>query len=129
MIEFDNFVVNSIENYMKLSTDLKGRLRNIALPSTDSLLPLYEAVVNSIHAIDERIDCDSDFTMDNARIKICIEREGNTLDSSVKGDLIGFTVEDNGIGFTKSNYDSFQTLDSTYKKKQRLQGYWPFIVA
>lgn len=122
MIEFDNFVVNSIENYMKLSTDLKGRLRNIALPSTDSLLPLYEAVVNSIHAIDERIDCDSDFTMDNARIKICIEREGNTLDSSVKGDLIGFTVEDNGIGFTKSNYDSFQTLDSTYKISKGCKG-------
>lgn len=107
---------------MKLSTDLKGRLRNIALPSTDSLLPLYEAVVNSIHAIDERINCDSDFTMDNARIKICIEREGNTLDSSVKGDLIGFTVEDNGIGFTKSNYDSFQTLDSTYKISKGCKG-------
>jgi hypothetical protein len=39
---------------MSLNTSLKGRLRNTNLPLTHGLAPLFEAVVNSIHSIDER---------------------------------------------------------------------------
>lgn len=35
---------------MSLTTNLAGRLRNTPLPRTHALLPLFEAVVNSIHA-------------------------------------------------------------------------------
>jgi len=107
---------------MKLSTDLEGRLRNISLPYQDSLLPLFEAVVNSIHSIDERKTRDPKFTMENARVAIKVVREGETLDSAVKGNPVGFVIEDNGIGFTKENYDSFQTLDSTYKIDRGCKG-------
>ena len=34
-------------------TNLGGRLRNTPLPLTRSLFPLFEAIVNPIHAIDE----------------------------------------------------------------------------
>ena len=33
--------------------NLQGRLRNTHLPKSHGLLPLFEAVVNSIHAIEE----------------------------------------------------------------------------
>lgn len=119
--EFDNFAKSSITD-MKLSTDLQGRLRNISLPLQDSLLPLFEAVVNSIHAIDERKDIDENFTIEDARIAIKIVRDGDTMDSSIKGDLVGFTIKDNGVGFTRENYESFQTLDSTYKIEKGCKG-------
>lgn len=107
---------------MKLSTDLQGRLRNISLPLQDSLLPLFEAVVNSIHAIDERKGLDKNFTIDDARIAISIIRDGDTMDSSIKGELVGFKITDNGVGFTQENYESFQTLDSTYKIDKGCKG-------
>lgn len=34
--------------------DLVGRVKNFDLPKTQPLIPLYEAVVNSIYAIEER---------------------------------------------------------------------------
>lgn len=39
---------------MKLETNLLGRLHNTPLPVTCGLLPLFEAIVNSIHAIEDR---------------------------------------------------------------------------
>lgn len=41
---------------MNLQTSLSGRLRNTNLPKKSALFPLFEAIVNSIHAIDERIE-------------------------------------------------------------------------
>ena len=38
---------------MSLQTNLMGRLRNTDLPKSNALFPLFEAVINSIHAIDE----------------------------------------------------------------------------
>lgn len=34
--------------------DLAGRVRNFDLPQNQPLIPLYEAIVNSIYAIQER---------------------------------------------------------------------------
>ena len=36
------------------SSNLRGKVRNFALPKNRPLVPLYEAVVNSINAIEER---------------------------------------------------------------------------
>ena len=38
---------------MSLQTNLKGRLRNTSLPKNHGLMPVFEAVVNSIHSIEE----------------------------------------------------------------------------
>lgn len=38
---------------MSLQTNLKGRLRNTSLPKSHGLMPVFEAVVNSIHSIEE----------------------------------------------------------------------------
>lgn len=38
---------------MSMNTNLHGRVRHTKLPKTSGLLPLFEAVVNSIHSIEE----------------------------------------------------------------------------
>ena len=107
---------------MSLNTSLKGRLRNTNLPKSHALFPLFEAVVNSIHSIDERIKFDSEFNISKAYIKVKIVRSAQiSLDDS-KSDITGFEIIDNGIGFNSKNYESFQTLDSEYKIEQGCRG-------
>jgi hypothetical protein len=55
---------------MKMQTNLAGRLRNTSLPVTSGLLPLFEAIVNSIHGIEE-----SGTTSDHGKITIEILRK------------------------------------------------------
>ena len=62
---------------MTMITNLPGRLRNTELPKTHPLLPVYEAVVNSIQAIEE-----SGRPVTQSRITIEVLREPQ---SSVPG--------------------------------------------
>ena len=104
---------------MALKTSLAGRVRNTSLPKSHSLLPLLEAVVNGLQAVDERFGDD----IDKGRLRISIERSGQEefdLGSATSGrpalkPIVGFTVEDNGVGFTSANMTSFETLDSDHK--------------
>jgi len=110
-----------------MPTNLGGRLRNTPLPLTSGLLPLFEAVVNSIHAIEE-----AGISNNDARIAITILRQGrqgslDLRDSKKKGpdaleDIVGFKIEDNGIGFTDENMASFRTLDSEHKVQKGCRG-------
>lgn len=96
------------------SISLKGRLKNFNLPKNQPLIPLYEAIVNSIHAIEEREKTEDTFA---PHITIRIIREGQYVMDGV-GELpsiCAFEVEDNGIGFTEDNIASFSESDSTYK--------------
>lgn len=98
---------------MSLNTSLKGRLRNTTLPLTNALFPVFEAVVNSIHSIDELKSKDIDY---QGKIIINVIRSGQTSAfSDVKPEINGFEIIDNGIGFNKENFKSFQTLDSDFK--------------
>lgn len=107
---------------MSIQTSLKGRLRNTNLPKKDVLLPLFEAVVNSIHSIDERIEKQKDINLENTYIKIRVIRSSQlTIDGS-KSEICGFSITDNGIGFNNDNYNSFQTLDSDYKISKGCKG-------
>jgi len=101
--------------------DLKGRVNNMHLSKSDALLPLFEAVVNSIQAIDER---KRNGFKENGKITITIHRSPHVTgqqdietDSKSLPPIIGFSIEDNGIGFDKTNYESFNKTDSTYKEK------------
>lgn len=105
---------------LHLQTNLSGRLRNTALPQSSGLLPLFEAVVNSIHAIEE-----TDRELDQGMIRVKIVRFDKTEDLKLndqrkrgpeaKEEIHGFVVSDNGIGFDDANMASFQTLDSDHK--------------
>lgn len=104
---------------MALRTSLAGRVQNTTLPKTHTLLPLLEAVVNGIQAIDARYGDD----VGNGSLSVRIERapqEAFDLSPSGQGrvplkPIMGFRVEDNGVGFTPDNMASFETLDSDFK--------------
>lgn len=111
---------------MALTTSLAGRVRNTNLPKSHSLLPLLEAVINGLQAIDARFGDG----MGQGRLRVTIERsgqEGFEFQSAGPGrvamrPITGFVVEDNGLGFTPANMESFETLDSDYKASLGCRG-------
>lgn len=112
---------------MSINTYLPGRLRNTPLPRSHGLLPLFEAVVNSIHSIAE-------LNKGAAYGEIVIEvirlpqasfdlDDGKTKRGAPPQEHItGFNIIDNGAGFHDKNMDSFETLDSEYKAEQGCRG-------
>ncbi|MGW1138936.1 hypothetical protein [Streptomyces zhihengii] len=111
---------------MALTTSLAGRVRNTSLPKSHALLPLLEAVVNGIQAIDARFGDD----MEPGRLSIRIRRsQQEALNFNHVGPgrvalkpIVGFSVEDNGVGFTPENMTSFETLDSDHKAGMGCRG-------
>lgn len=103
-----------------MDLDLRGRIGNTKLPLSNGLYPLFEAISNSIHSIEEA-------KHPNGQIDIEIIRD-TSQGSLLKGEpvlnqpVIGFVVHDNGVGFTDDNYKSFQTSDSTKKKSKGGKG-------
>lgn len=96
------------------SISLRGRLNNFNLPKNQPLLPLFEAIVNAIHAIEERKREGSDI---KGKIEIEIIRDDQTVLSGF-GELPpirSFHISDNGVGFNEPNLESFMMSDSTYK--------------
>lgn len=104
---------------MSLQTNLKGRLRNTSLPKSHGLMPVFEAVVNSIHSIEEKGN-----TI-NGKITLRINRAtqgGLDLEAKSLPPIIGFTITDNGCGFDDANFKSFETLDSDHKIDKGCRG-------
>lgn len=104
---------------MSLQTNLKGRLRNTSLPKNHGLMPVFEAVVNSIHSIEEMNN------LPDGKITLRINRATQvSLDLDIKSQppIIGFTIIDNGCGFNEINVKSFKTLDSDHKIDKGCRG-------
>lgn len=101
------------ENKMKeFKININGRVKNFNLPENKSLIPLFEAVVNSLQSIEER----RKFSSFDAKILIKIERE-KTISPEVLGHIENITIVDNGIGFDEANFQSFLESDSNYKNE------------
>jgi anti-sigma regulatory factor (Ser/Thr protein kinase) len=107
-----------------MNIDLPGRIRNTNLPYKSALLPLFEAIVNSIHAIE-------DLGLGGGRIDIYFERDETQLsfdrDYTHIAPIINIVIEDNGIGFTDEHFNSFCTSDSTLKKAKGAKGIGRFV--
>lgn len=105
------------------TVDVAGRVRNYDLPKTQPLMPLYEAVVNSIYAIEERQEKEKF----QGKIDIKIIREPQEvaavegIDSSIN-EVTGFQISDNGIGLDENNMKSFLQSDSTYRVEKGGKG-------
>ncbi len=100
-----------------MKSNLIGRLKNTKLPYSHALLPLYEAIVNAIQAVEAMPDW-----KDNGRIKVEIIREPILQEDDAMGDIIGFRISDNGIGFNEDNFNSFNELDSVFKASDGCRG-------
>jgi hypothetical protein len=112
---------------MNFAFNLLGRIRNTRLPASHCLKPLYEAVSNSIQAIEdaeEKKGC----------IEVKIERTTTSQGVFVQADntkvvehVRSFAVTDNGIGFTPVHFKSFLTSDSQLKAERGCKGVGRFI--
>jgi signal transduction histidine kinase len=106
-----------------MNIDVAGRVRNVQLPATKPLLPLFEAVINSIHAVEDAQER-------NGRIEVEVFR---TVESSLPhlerpyADVTGFSVRDNGVGFDEQNFEAFVTSDTTYKASRGGKGIGRFM--
>lgn len=106
-----------------LGTNLSGRVRNTDLPYSNGLLPVFEAIINSIQAIEEK-----DGNLNQAQIQVIIQRDEQLKIDELKPgpvptpNIKGFVIRDNGVGFNDKNYKSFITLDSDYKSKKGCRG-------
>lgn len=108
---------------MSINTNLRGRLRNTPLPRSHGLLPLFEAVVNSIHAIDETGRSDGHIVVEIVReMTLPLEDQRARRGIVPAENILGFHITDNGCGFNDENMLSFETLDSEYKAKLGCRG-------
>jgi hypothetical protein len=106
-----------------LKVNLAGRVRNTSLVVSRPLLPLFDAIVNSVHAIEDRQPQPA-----QPLITITVEREKVLPDQDPEtGEVSGFVVTDNGIGFNEDNYDSFGTSDSPWKQARGAKGVGRFL--
>lgn len=104
---------------MSLHTNLKGRIRNTNLPKSHGLMPVFETVVNSIHAIEEANN------LHIGMINLQVTRNQQDMlevDCKSTAPITGFSITDNGCGFNEKNFESFETLDSEYKIDKGCRG-------
>lgn len=93
-----------------MQIDIKGKINEKKLSFSNTLLPLYEAIVNSIQAIEE----DSATKIGIIEIDI-VRSKQQTIDSTILPTITDFHIKDNGVGFNAKNYESFNFAHSTYK--------------
>jgi hypothetical protein len=86
---------------------------------TNIYTPLVELVVNAIQAIDVK-------GIPNGLVEIEVLRNGQADVLDRLEDVDGFVVKDNGIGFTKSNRDAFDTLYTEQKIADGGKGFGRF---
>ena len=90
-------------NYMQV--DIRGKINEKKLAFNNTLLPLFEAVVNSIHAIEEGSATNPGI------VKIDLIRSPQSVVNFGEPGNVppfrDFVITDNGIGFTDRNYDSY----------------------
>ena len=110
---------------MAITASLSGRLRNTQLAKSRALLPLFEAVVNAIQAVDDAPGLDPG----SASIEVRISRRSQMAfefdragQPGYAEPIVGFVVKDNGVGFDDRNMESFRTLDSEYKSAKGCRG-------
>lgn len=100
-----------------LQTDLRGRVNNIDRLKNGALTPLFEAISNAIHAIEdankENHGVISVEVIRNFDTPVAHKLDHNSEERNPE--IVGFRISDNGVGFNDINFESFQISDSTYK--------------
>lgn len=100
----------------QITSELEGVVALIRDFKSKPLMPLFEALVNSIQAIEDRFQG----KYDEGKIKVIIKRAAQQELAFKDGTrrepkILGFQVLDNGIGFNDENLASFKLMAS--KKK------------
>ena len=96
-----------------MQIDIKGKINEKRLAFSNTLLPLYETIVNSIQAIEE--DCATRIGIIEVDIIRSNQKEIDFGKTDVLPEIVDFQVKDNGSGFNEENFESFNFAHSTYK--------------
>lgn len=99
-----------------MKMNFSGLVNLHTLPKARPLLPLYEAVINSIQSIEEA-------EITDGKIEIIIERDKQmNLFEQWETDVENIIIIDNGAGFHKKNYNSFDTYATELKIQKGCKG-------
>ncbi|UOR06712.1 hypothetical protein MUN82_06335 [Hymenobacter aerilatus] len=105
----------------RIKTNVIGKVGNISLSYDDGIMALHEAIVNSLQSIDSAKRPDGEIVID--------VRRDPTASPEFDGlpPVKDIVIRDNGVGFNRKNYNSFQTAESTYKLKIGGKGIGRFL--
>ncbi|HMW55136.1 ATP-binding protein [Accumulibacter sp.] len=98
---------------------IKRLVENIPA-NTTIYTPIVEVIVNGIQAVDETARSDG-------KLRVRAVRSAQAELDGGLGEVVGFAVEDNGIGFTDVHRDSFDTLYTDLKIGDGGKGFGRFI--
>ncbi|OUI97842.1 hypothetical protein HK20_08980 [Acetobacter sp. DsW_54] len=101
-------MISKILRGVRMKFDIEGRIRNMRLPDgrTALLYAVYEAVMNGIQAIEERLAETSDGPPGAISVKV-----SKNSDSAIE-DVV---IHDNGIGLNERHLESFNICDTMEK--------------
>ena len=112
-----------------MRANVEGRIRNTYLPKAHPLLPLFEAVTNSIDAIE-----DANLKPNEGQIDILVLRQATLPllqakepEQKFRSPIRGFEIQDNGVGFTDANYEAFNEADTQVKANRGGRGIGRFV--
>ena len=112
-----------------MQANVIGRVKNTNLAKTQGLLPLYEAIINSIDAIEETPGSTPQGKIDITILRqyaLSVDVEGQDQQTA-NAPIRGFIIQDNGIGFTDKNFNSFNEADTQSKATKGGKGVGRFI--
>lgn len=100
--------------------NVANKIRNTGLSKFQGLMPLYELISNSIHAIEERKTAGLMGEEESGRIIVRLIRNGDSkIQEQIRTNddypIHSIEVEDNGIGMNDVNYKSFIEADTDHK--------------
>jgi hypothetical protein len=87
--------------------------------TTTVFTPIVETVVNAIEAIEAG-------RVSDGKVQVRVKRSPQSEIDASESKILDVQVEDNGIGFTQENRDSFDTLYSALKLRQGGKGFGRF---
>jgi hypothetical protein len=100
------------------NVNIKRAVENIR-SNTTVYTPVVELIVNGIQAVDEA-------SREDGKVLVRAQRNGQVeLDGSLS-DIVGFDIEDNGVGFTDAHRNSFDTLYTDFKINEGGKGFGRF---
>lgn len=94
---------------------LKGRVRNLNLSPKRCHLPVFEAVMNSLQAIDDRIASGWDGSFGRINIVVTREEPSELFDAGNVPMIQDVLIADNGVGFDDEHFTAFRRLDDDFR--------------
>ena len=102
-----------------METYLAGRVRNFNLRPKNCLVPVFEAVMNSMQAIEDRMSFGK-LGHGHGTIQVSVLRKEHQPELFDKGyipEVVGIRITDNGIGFDEPHFQAFCRLDDDFRLK------------